>query len=184
MNLSSSNDGDDILECSLKQQFILQTGLDRFVHLAGPPPGYHWRDAGATGTDACFVGLLCPVEDFRVYGYVLTTKVKIIMVVEDDELALLNDQMSVDDRIKTLMVCIIIVLVMKRMVVQRFCKKMIMFSSQKPPKFITNSTQVKIHSYYVEEKLNPFAKLEGPIESETFRSKVGEEVEAFNRALS
>lgn len=91
--------------CSLKQQFMLQTALDRFVQLAGPPPGFGWRSPGVTNpTDAMFVGLLCSVEDFRVYGYAMTTKMKIVVVVEDDELVALSDQQSVDDRIKALMV--------------------------------------------------------------------------------
>lgn len=91
-------------DCSLKQQFILHTALDRFVQLAGPPPGFMWRNQGVTGVDASFVGLLCPVEDFRVYGYVTTSKIKIILVVEDDEMIALSDQQAVDDRIKALMV--------------------------------------------------------------------------------
>jgi len=56
------------IDCSLRQQFILHAALDRFEQLSGPPPGYAWRKPGVTGTDAMFVGLLCPVEDLRVYG--------------------------------------------------------------------------------------------------------------------
>jgi len=55
-------------ECSLRQQFILHAALDRFEQLDGPPPGYVWRRAGVSGADAMFLGLLCPVEDMRVYG--------------------------------------------------------------------------------------------------------------------
>lgn len=58
-------------ECSLRQQFILHAALDRFEQLDGPPPGYAWRKQGvASGADAMFLGLLCPVEDMRVYGKV------------------------------------------------------------------------------------------------------------------
>lgn len=60
---------DTSVDCaSLRQQFILHAALDRFIELAGPPPGYRWRKQGVTGADAMFVGLLCPVEDMRVYG--------------------------------------------------------------------------------------------------------------------
>jgi hypothetical protein len=55
-------------DCSLRQQFILHAALDRFEQLDGPPPGYAWRSQGVSGADAMFVGLLCPVEDMRVYG--------------------------------------------------------------------------------------------------------------------
>ena len=54
--------------CSLRQQFILHAALDRFEHLSGPHPGFAWRAPGVSGTDAMWVGLLCPVEDMRVYG--------------------------------------------------------------------------------------------------------------------
>ena len=30
-----------------------------------------------------FLGLLCPIEDFQVYGYVTNTKIKLIAVLED-----------------------------------------------------------------------------------------------------
>jgi hypothetical protein len=64
-SLSSSKKHPD---CSLRQQFILHAALDRFEQLDGPPPGYAWRVPGVSGADAMFVGLLCPVEDMRVYG--------------------------------------------------------------------------------------------------------------------
>ena len=54
--------------CGLKQQFILHAALDRFDQLAGPPPGFGWRDSNTSGPDAMFVGCLCPVEENRVYG--------------------------------------------------------------------------------------------------------------------
>lgn len=54
--------------CSLKQQFTLHAALDRFEELSGPPPGFGWRETGASGNDAMWVGLLCPVEEARVYG--------------------------------------------------------------------------------------------------------------------
>lgn len=55
-------------DCSIRHQFILHAALDRYEQLAGPAPGYGWRTAGVSGTDAMFMGLLCPVEDMRVYG--------------------------------------------------------------------------------------------------------------------
>jgi hypothetical protein len=55
---------------SLRHQFILHAALDRFEKLSGPYPGCAWREQhpGVAGNDAMFVGLLCPVEDLRVYG--------------------------------------------------------------------------------------------------------------------
>lgn len=56
---------------SLRQQFLLHSALDRFEKLSGPYPGCAWREhypENTSGNDAMFVGLLCPVEDLRVYG--------------------------------------------------------------------------------------------------------------------
>jgi len=60
--------GQSSASCSLKQQFILHAALDRFEQLSGPPPGCAWREKEHRGDTAMFAGLLCPVEDMRVYG--------------------------------------------------------------------------------------------------------------------
>ena len=52
--------------CSVRQQCILQEGLERLEHI--DIPGFFWRTAGAVGSDAHFVGCLFPIEDLRVYG--------------------------------------------------------------------------------------------------------------------
>ena len=85
-------------ECSLRQQFILHAALDRFEELAGPPPSVAWREPGAQGADAMWVGLLCPVEEMRVYGYMTTSKLKLMAVVEDSSsLASLQGKLVEDD---------------------------------------------------------------------------------------
>jgi trafficking protein particle complex subunit 2 len=70
-------------DCSLRHQFLLHEALDRLEELSGPPPGWAWREPGAQGIDAMWVGLLTPVEGFRVYGYMTTTNVKILGVMDD-----------------------------------------------------------------------------------------------------
>lgn len=101
-NTPSSSSSSPSAECSLRQQFILHAALDRLEQLAGPPPGYGWRvKSGATGTDGMFVGLLAPVEELRVYGYVTTTRIKFVLVVEDD--AVPEAQANVDAEIKALL---------------------------------------------------------------------------------
>ena len=74
------------LPISLKQQFILHSALDRFEQLSGPPPGYAWRRGNTAGDThhPMYVGLLCPVEDSRVYGFMTTTQIKFFCVVMDD----------------------------------------------------------------------------------------------------
>jgi hypothetical protein len=89
------------ITCSTRHQFMMHAALDRFEQLAGPPPGFGWRKPGATGVDGMFVGLLYPVEDMRVYGYVTTTRIKLVLVVEDD--ALPEMQSSIDNDIKALL---------------------------------------------------------------------------------
>ena len=89
----------DGVNCSTKHQFILHAALDRYVQMAGPPPGYGWRQN--TNADGMFIGLLYPVEEMRVYGYVTTTKVKLLLTVEDD--AVPEMQQTVDIEIKVLL---------------------------------------------------------------------------------
>jgi len=81
-------------ESSLRHQFIVHAALDRFEELTGPASGSRWRSPGSTGPDAMWVGLLSPVEDMRVYGYVTNTGVKFIGVIEDtDEVGGQHQQM-------------------------------------------------------------------------------------------
>jgi hypothetical protein len=91
-------------ECSLRQQFILHAALDRFDELAGPPPGYGWRESGASGTDAMWVGLLCPVEEMRVYGYTTTTRLKLLAVVDDTTSTRRVESQIMEDEVKQLLI--------------------------------------------------------------------------------
>jgi trafficking protein particle complex subunit 2 len=88
------------LTCSLKQEFLLLSALDRFEELAGPPPGYGWRNQ--PGADGMFMGLMAPVNELRVYGYCTTTKIKFFLVVEDEALSG-RHQSNVDEDIKSLL---------------------------------------------------------------------------------
>ena len=72
--------------CSLEQQFILHSALDRIQTLTEPGGlGASWRFGrpGNVGPDAMYVGLLSHVDDVRLYGYVTTTKIKIVVALED-----------------------------------------------------------------------------------------------------
>ncbi|KAL3924295.1 MAG: hypothetical protein SGARI_006060 [Bacillariaceae sp.] len=95
--LSSSNNN---TKCSLKQEFLLHAALDRFEELAGPPPGYGWRNR--KGASGMYVGLLMPQDSLRVYGYCTTTKIKLFLVVEDEALTE-GQQGNADADIRTLL---------------------------------------------------------------------------------
>eukprot|EP00957_Ditylum_brightwellii_P168112 12798386-Ditylum_brightwellii.AAC.1 len=66
-----SIDGDDMNvapgteSCSLRHQFILHSALDRLEELTA---GNRWRAPGSVGSDAMWVGMLCPVDELKVYG--------------------------------------------------------------------------------------------------------------------
>mmetsp|Transcript_6976 Transcript_6976/g.8691 ORF Transcript_6976/g.8691 Transcript_6976/m.8691 type:complete len:192 (+) Transcript_6976:72-647(+) len=70
-------------QCSLRHQFVLHSSVDRFEELTGPTVGNRWRTPGAVGCDAMWVGLLCPVEELRVYGYLTNTGIKILAAIQD-----------------------------------------------------------------------------------------------------
>jgi hypothetical protein len=91
-------------QISLKHEFLLHAALDRLEQVAGPPPGYGWRKSSDSLKSGMFVGLLCPHEEVRVYGYVTTTKIVFLLTVEDDSVP--EMQQSIDNEIKSLMVSI------------------------------------------------------------------------------
>jgi len=72
-------------DCSLRYQFIIHAALDRFEEITGPLADNRWRTPGATGSNAMWVGLLCPIEEVRVYGYLTNTNIKFMAVIEDGE---------------------------------------------------------------------------------------------------
>ena len=76
LNVDTTSDSSHL--CSTRHQFLMHGALDRLEQLAGPPPGYGWRRPGASGVDGMFASL-CTVEDFRIYAYVTTTRIKIIL---------------------------------------------------------------------------------------------------------
>jgi hypothetical protein len=79
------NDGIGKL-CSIDQQFVLHSALDRLEQLTEPNGlGAAWRYGrpNQLGHEAMFVGLVGHVDDLRLYAYVTTTKVKIIVACED-----------------------------------------------------------------------------------------------------
>ena len=71
--------------CSLQHQFIIHAALDRFEELTGPSSGGRWRTPGAVGNNSMWVGLLCSMEDLRVYGYQTNTGIKFLVLVEDED---------------------------------------------------------------------------------------------------
>jgi hypothetical protein len=67
--MDSSKTNKNNMICSVQQQFILHDALDRLeqrVLLQQPP--VEPVNPNATANDAMFLGLLCPVDDMRVYG--------------------------------------------------------------------------------------------------------------------
>ena len=75
--------------CSIDQQFILHAALGRLEQLTEPKgQGAAWRFGrpNQLGHEAMWVGLVGHVDDVRLYAYVTTTKVKIIVACEDTSL--------------------------------------------------------------------------------------------------
>mmetsp|Transcript_5283 Transcript_5283/g.9705 ORF Transcript_5283/g.9705 Transcript_5283/m.9705 type:complete len:209 (-) Transcript_5283:491-1117(-) len=68
--------------CQLHYQFTIHAAYERLEDLVVRGPKEGWRVPGASGMDACWVGLLCLSDNLRAYGYV-TTNVKYIALVED-----------------------------------------------------------------------------------------------------
>ena len=94
--------------CSIDQQFILHSALDRLEQLMEPNGlGAAWRYGrnNQLGNEAMFVGLIGHVDDLRLYAYITTTKIKIIVACEDAFLPGQADQGRAHDvALKNLMV--------------------------------------------------------------------------------
>ena len=94
--------------CSIDQQFVLHSALDRLEHLMEPNGlGAAWRYGrpNQLGHEAMFVGLIGHVDDLRLYAYITTTKIKIIVACEDAFLPGQADQGRAHDvALKNLMV--------------------------------------------------------------------------------
>lgn len=94
--------------CSMDQQFVLHSALDRIEQLMEPGGlGAAWRYGrpNQLGHEAMFVGLVGQCDDLRLYAYITTTKIKIIVACEDAFLPGQADQGRAHDiALKNLMV--------------------------------------------------------------------------------
>mmetsp|Transcript_27457 Transcript_27457/g.38639 ORF Transcript_27457/g.38639 Transcript_27457/m.38639 type:complete len:187 (+) Transcript_27457:35-595(+) len=68
---------------ALRLEFMMHASLDKLEDITGQFPGRRWRNPGVTGPDANWIGHLCPMEDTRIYGYITTTNVKFLAMIED-----------------------------------------------------------------------------------------------------
>lgn len=63
----------------LKFHYIVHTSLDIVEEKVAPIPG-------SKKSTELYLGLLCPTEDYKVYGYITNTKNKLIVVVDDSDI--------------------------------------------------------------------------------------------------
>ena len=63
---------------------MVHAGLDRVEELLRAGPLGPWRTPGAVGSaNSMWVGLLCTMDDMRLYGYLTNTGIKFLALVED-----------------------------------------------------------------------------------------------------
>ena len=75
--------------CSVRHRFVLHSALDRLEQLTTNPDGTTKKNKinninNNNAKNNNFLGLLLPIEETRVYGYITNTKIKFILIVEDD----------------------------------------------------------------------------------------------------
>lgn len=86
---SNSNIKQATTAASARCWFVLQTALDRLEQLTKTPDGKkkttnNSSSNSSSNNNANFVGLLLPLEETRVYGYVTNTQIKFVLIVEDE----------------------------------------------------------------------------------------------------
>jgi hypothetical protein len=80
---STSNDNSC---CSVRHRFVLHSALDRLEQLTTNPDGTMKKKIAINNAkNNNFLGLLLPIEETRVYGYITNTQIKFILIVEDDD---------------------------------------------------------------------------------------------------
>jgi len=71
--------------CSVRHRFVLHSALDRLEQLTTNPDGTTKKKININNAkNNNFLGLLLPIEETRVYGYITNTQIKFILIVEDD----------------------------------------------------------------------------------------------------
>eukprot|EP01114_Cavostelium_apophysatum_P006749 TRINITY_DN18200_c0_g1_i1.p1 TRINITY_DN18200_c0_g1~~TRINITY_DN18200_c0_g1_i1.p1 ORF type:complete len:157 (-),score=15.79 TRINITY_DN18200_c0_g1_i1:48-497(-) len=73
----------DPLVEGLKFHYVVHTALDVIEDRDSAPPPTPTPNAPKPKGNDMYMGLLCPTEDYRVYGYVTNTKNKLIVVLDD-----------------------------------------------------------------------------------------------------
>lgn len=72
--------------CSVRHRFVLHSALDRLEQLTTNPDGTMKKKIAINNAkNNNFLGLLLPIEETRVYGYITNTQIKFILIVEDDD---------------------------------------------------------------------------------------------------
>lgn len=83
--IKKSKSNESVKECSIRHQFLLQSALDRMnndIQFENRLRiSYHRQFQGA---DYMWIGLICTLDEYRFYGYITNTNVKIIISVKDD----------------------------------------------------------------------------------------------------
>lgn len=185
--------------CSMDQQFVLHSALDRIEQLMEPDGlGAAWRYGrpNQLGHEAMFVGLVGQCDDLRLYAYITTTKIKIIVACEDAFLPGQADQGRAHDiALKNLMVS-------ARAhsdktgnrshkmtnthtyidVMCCFVNCFLIYLKFYPFTMTMFNNQIKIHSLYTEYIANPFTDIHSStIKSSRFDNGLTANVNAFNR---
>ena len=182
--------------CSIDQQFLLHTALGRLEQLTEPKgQGAAWRFGrpNQLGHEAMWVGLVGHVDDVRLYAYVTTTKVKIIVACEDTFLPGQAEQGRAHDvALKNLMVSKSQVLPHRRndifpmfvysCHVDTSSSTGPIFSYGRSHFLLNPQRQIKIHSLYCDHIANPFTDInENTIRSTRFDNAITANANAFNR---
>jgi hypothetical protein len=102
----TSSSSESFYECSIKQQFLLQSALDKMNHdIKFEKQLRTTFNRQFSGIEYMWLGLICPLDEYRFYGYITNTNVKIIISVEDDIFPEQQDQQKMrEDEIQTILV--------------------------------------------------------------------------------
>jgi Sedlin, N-terminal conserved region len=119
--------------------------------------------ASAAAAADAFVGLLCPLEEFRVYGFMTTTRVKFLLTIREDVNIIVNHPNDNNPNI-------VATTTTTTMTMDEYLER------------IVKGLFIELHQIYVEYALNPFSPFftSGPIISQRFDNQVLHRIHAYN----
>jgi len=157
---------------SIRHELMMHAALDRMEEIFG----IQSRGNNRSTSNSKWVGLLCPLEETFIYGYVTATNIKFMAMVADN-----NGEPVAEAHLKTMFVSICCchrpIYYNNRIVSYGLTS---FYSSDVHLTFNLLHLQINVHNLYVEHTLNPFSQLQQKVKSKRFDQRIHQVVDEYH----